>query len=131
MDGTFLKKPRQINYKMVDKPVLVEISNIDMPEKLEIQEGIKKFLEKYQDRWEISSFRIHVDTYGQEGRKKYSFHAKVTASGELFMAKAVSWDIGSTLSTLFEKLGKEIGKNLKKERMEKISTSRKLFKKRV
>lgn len=116
---------------MVDYSGIIDISHADMPEKLEIQEGVQKWLKKFMERWKISSFRVYVKTYGQGNRKKYSIHAKVTASSELFMAEAVSWDIPSTLSMLFEKLGKEIGKKLKEEREVKISTYRKLVKKRV
>ncbi len=106
--------------------VEVEISHAEMPEKLEIQEGIQKFLEKYEERWKISSFRLTVKVYSREGRKKYSFHAKVTASSQNFIAKASSWDVPSTLNSLFEKLEREIGKKLKRNRQEKILTSRKI-----
>jgi ribosome-associated translation inhibitor RaiA len=105
----------------------VEISHADLPEKLEIQEGIQKFLEKFEERWKISSFKLTVRTYSPGGRKKYSFHAKVIASSKNFTAKASSWDVPSTLNSLLKKLEREIGKKLKRERQEKISTSRKIL----
>ncbi|MEM7825442.1 MAG: HPF/RaiA family ribosome-associated protein [Candidatus Aenigmatarchaeota archaeon] len=105
----------------------VEISHTIFPEKLEIQEEIKKFLEKFEGRWKISSFRVVVKTYSQKGRKKYSFHAKVIASDKIFIAKASSWDIPSTISILLKKLEREIGKKLKRERQEKILMSRKIL----
>ena len=95
------------------------------------QEEVQKFLEKFKERWKISEFKLDVDTYSPEGRKKNSMHTRVTASDKLFVAKASGWDIPSTLRILFEKLSKEIGKKLKKERIEKISTSRKLLFKRL
>ncbi|MEM5794100.1 MAG: hypothetical protein QXS48_02405 [Candidatus Aenigmatarchaeota archaeon] len=105
----------------------VEISHAILPEKLEIQEEVKKFLEKFEERWKISSFKLDVRTYSPGGRKKYSFHAKVVASDKVFIAKASSWDIPSTLSILLKKLEREIGKKLKKERLKKISTARKIL----
>jgi len=116
---------------MVDNQTIVEISHADLPEKLEIQEGIQNFLEKFKERWKISKFKLDVGIYSPKERKKYSMHAKVIASDKLFLAKASGWDIPSTLSMLFEKLGKEIGKKLKKDRIERISTSRKLLLERL
>ncbi len=104
-----------------------EISHAVLPEKLEIQEEVKKFLEKFEERWKISSFRLVVKLYSPGGRKKYSLHAKVIASDKTFIARASSWDIPSTISILLKKLEREIGKELKKERLEKISTSRKIL----
>lgn len=106
---------------------VIEISHAILPEKLEIQEEVKKFLEKFEERWKISSFKIVVKVYSPKGRKKYSFHARVVASSKVFLAEASSWDVPSTLSILLKKLEKEIGKKLKKERQEKISTSRKIL----
>ncbi|MCS7106422.1 MAG: hypothetical protein NZ942_03835 [Candidatus Aenigmarchaeota archaeon] len=105
----------------------IEISHAILPEKLEIKEEVEKFLEKFEKRWKISSLKIDVRTYSREGRKKYSFHAKIVASDKIFIAKASSWDITSTLSILFKKLEREIGKKLKKERLKKISTARKIL----
>lgn len=107
---------------------VVEISHAKVPEKLEIQENIQKFLDKFQDRWNISKFKLDVDTHSPGGRLKYSMHARVIASETIFNFKAIGWDIPSTLSSLFEKIGKTIGKELKKERTEKITASRKIFK---
>ncbi|MEM7826349.1 MAG: hypothetical protein QW451_01825 [Candidatus Aenigmatarchaeota archaeon] len=103
---------------------IVEISNIGLPEKLEIQEEVEKFLQKFGKRWNISKFKIDVDVHSPEGRKKYSMHAKVVASDFLFTAKAVGWDVPSTLDDLFEKLGRKIGKSLKRKKKEKIVKAR-------
>ena len=92
----------------------IEISHAHLPEKLEIQEEIQKFLEKFRERWKISSFKLDVKTYSPEGRKKYSMHAKVVASDVLFTAKASGWDIPSALSLLLEKLEKMISKKIEK-----------------
>jgi len=43
------------------------------------------------------------------------------------MAESSSWDVPSTLNSLLKKLEREIGKKLKRERQEKISTSRKIL----
>lgn len=110
--------------------VTVEISNAELPEKFEIQEELQKFLDKFQERWKITSFKVYVDTHSEKGRKKYSMHVKVVASDRLFVVKAYGWDIPSTLSKLFEKLSKIIGKELKKKRQTEVSTSRKLLIKR-
>jgi ribosome-associated translation inhibitor RaiA len=99
--------------------VKVEISNIGIPEKLEIEEEVKKFLEKFQKRWEISELKIDVDVHSPKGRKKYSMHAKALASDILFTAKASSWDVPSTLKLLFERLSKKIGKELKRKKKPK------------
>lgn len=107
--------------------VIVEISHVKLPEKLEIQEEIQKFLDKFQERWKITNLKVYVDIHSEKGRKKYSIHAKIIASDNLFNVKASSWDIPSTMSILFEKLSKTIGKKLKKKRLQKISTSRKLL----
>jgi ribosome-associated translation inhibitor RaiA len=93
---------------------IAEISHANFPEKLEIQEEVQKFLNKFQVMWKISKFKLHIDTYSAKGRKKYSMHAKVIASDILFNAKASSWNIPSTLDILFERLSKMIGKELKK-----------------
>lgn len=98
---------------------LVEISHVEVPEKIEIQEEVQEFLEKFQERWEISEFKLDVDTHSPKGRKKYSMHAKVIASDILFTAKASSWDIPSTLNILFEKLERMIGKKLKRKKIKK------------
>jgi ribosome-associated translation inhibitor RaiA len=104
----------------------VEISHAEIPEKFEIEEEVKRFLEKFEERWKIASFKLDVDTYSPGGRKKYSMHARVKASDVLFVAKASGWDIPSTVKLLFERLGKKIGKSLKKKKREKIEISRKL-----
>lgn len=103
----------------------VEISNVELPEKLEIQEEVQKFLEKFSERWKISKFKLDVDVHSPEGRKKYSFHAKVIASDKVFTIKAVGWDVPSTMKDLLDKLGRKIGKSLKKEKKEKIAKGRK------
>jgi ribosome-associated translation inhibitor RaiA len=108
---------------------LIEISHAPIPEKLEIQEEIKKFLDKFQDRWKISRIRLNVDVHSPGGRLKYSIHAKMIASDILFNVRASGWDVPSTLNILFEKLSKMVGKELKKRRMEKISISRKILSK--
>lgn len=107
---------------------VVEISHVKIPEKLEIQEEIQKFLNKFQTRWNISKFKLDVDTHSPGGRLKYSMHARVIASETMFNIKASGWDIPSTLDILFKKMGKTIGKELKKERTRKISISRKISK---
>jgi hypothetical protein len=104
----------------------VEISHAEIPEKLEIEEEVGKFLEKYEKIWGITSFKLDVDTYSPGGRKKYSMHARVKASDILFTAKAFGWDVPSTLKLLFERLGKKIGKSLKRKKEEKIEVLRKL-----
>lgn len=92
----------------------VEISNVEMPEKLEIEEEVQKFLEKFGERWNITKFKINVDVHSPAGRKKYSMHAKVIAEDKLFIARASSWDVPTTLDLLFERLSKRIGKSLKR-----------------
>ena len=99
---------------MPDEAV-VEISNASFPEKLEIQEEVKKFLDKFQKIWGISRLKIHVDTYSPKGRKKYSMHAQAIASDILFNVESSDWDVPSTLNLLFERLSKRIGKELKKK----------------
>lgn len=107
--------------------VLVEISHADMPEKMEIEEGVRKFLGKFEKRWKITKFKLDVDSYAKDGRKKYSMHAHVIAEDRTYIAKVHSWDMPSTLGELFEKLGKEIGKEQKKERQQKIYKKRKFL----
>jgi ribosome-associated translation inhibitor RaiA len=109
----------------------VEISRAEIPEKLEIEEEVRKFLEKFKERWDITSFRLDVDTYSPGGRKKYSMHAKVKTSDVLFIVKASGWDVPSTLKLLFERLEKKIGKKLKKKKEEKIEIPRKLMMKKA
>lgn len=99
--------------------VLVEISHAEKPEELEIKEEIQKFLEKFQERWKVSKFKLDVDTHSPKGRKKYSMHSRVIASDILFTAKASGWDIPSTLNLLLEKLEKMIGKKLKRKKIKK------------
>jgi len=98
---------------------LVEISHAEVPEKSEIEEEVKEFLGKFQERWKISEFKLDVDIHDAKGRKKYSMHAKVIASDILFTAKTSSWGIPSTLKILFEKLEKMIGKELKRKKIKK------------
>ncbi len=107
--------------------MIVEISHADMPERMEIEDAVQKFLQKFGQRWKIAKFKLDVDAYAKDGRKKYSMHAHVIAADKTYIAKSHNWDIPSTLSELFEKLGKEIGKEQKKERQQNISTRRKLL----
>jgi len=100
---------------------LIEISRVEIPEKREIEEEIQKFLDRFQERWKISEFKLDVDTYSPKGRKKYSMHAKVTASDMLFVAKASGWNVPSTLAMLLERLEKMIGKKLKRKKIKKGS----------
>jgi len=109
----------------------VEISHIGVPERMELEQNVQKFLEKFEKRWKIASIKIDVDVQKKDGRRKYSMHAKIIASDEVFFAKDSGWDIPSTVGLLFERLSKEIGKKLKKERQVKISTSRKLLSKEL
>ncbi|MEM5879401.1 MAG: HPF/RaiA family ribosome-associated protein [Candidatus Aenigmatarchaeota archaeon] len=109
----------------------VEISHAPIPEKFEIEEEVGKFLEKFEKIWNIQNFRLDVDVHSPEGRKKYSFHAKVKASDEIFVVQASGWDVPSALNLLFDRLGKKIGKILKKKKEEKIEVSRKLKMKAV
>ncbi|MEM5853081.1 MAG: HPF/RaiA family ribosome-associated protein [Candidatus Aenigmatarchaeota archaeon] len=94
--------------------IQVEISHAEVPEKFEIEEEVKKFLEKFGKRWKITRFKLDVDVHSPAGRKKYSMHAKVFASDKIFFANASGWDIPTTLDLLFERLSKRIGKNLKR-----------------
>ncbi|MEM5772644.1 MAG: hypothetical protein QXL86_00210 [Candidatus Aenigmatarchaeota archaeon] len=109
----------------------VEISHAPIPEKFEIEEEVGKFLEKNEKIWNITSFKLDVDVHSPEGRKKYSLHAQVKASDEIFVAQASGWDVPSALKLLFERLGKKIGKSLKKKKEEKIEISRKLKMRKV
>ncbi|MEM5829589.1 MAG: hypothetical protein QW040_02725 [Candidatus Aenigmatarchaeota archaeon] len=106
--------------------VQVEISHAPIPEKFEIEEEVSKFLKKFEKIWKITSLKLDVDVHSPAGRKKYSFHAKVKASDKIFVAKAYGWDIPSALKLLFERLGKKIGKSLKKEKKKGIEISRKM-----
>lgn len=99
---------------------VVEISHAEIPEKLEIEEEVRKFLEKFEKRWEIKKFKIDVDVHSPAGRKKYSMHAHVIASDRLFLAHASGWDVPSTLDMLFERLEKKIGKTLKRLKTKKV-----------
>ncbi|MEM5766551.1 MAG: hypothetical protein QW423_02885 [Candidatus Aenigmatarchaeota archaeon] len=111
--------------------VHVEISHAPIPEKFEIEEEVDKFLKKFERIWDIKSFKLNVDVYSPAGRKKYSIHAKVRASGKIFVLKASGWDVPSTIKLLFERIGKKIGKSLKKEKEKKVKISRKVKIKRV
>lgn len=106
----------------------VEISNAPIPEKFEIEEEVSKFLQKFEKVWNITKLKVDVDVYSPSGRKKYSLHAKVKARDKIFVAKADGWDVPSALKLLLDRLGKKIGKGLKKERKKKIEISRKMKK---
>jgi ribosome-associated translation inhibitor RaiA len=103
----------------MEEDARIEISNIGIPERLEIEEDVKKFLDKFQKRWKISKLKIDVDVHSPGGRLKYSMHAKAIASDILFISDASGWDVPSTLKLLFEKLSKKIGKELKRKKEHK------------
>lgn len=107
---------------------IVEISNAPIPEKFEIEEEVNKFLKKFEKIWDITSFKLDVDVYSPAGRKKYSLHAKVKARDKIFIAQASGWDVPSVIKLLLDRLGRKIGKSLKKERKEEIEISRKIKK---